>query len=176
MDFFAAVEKRRSTRLYRDKPVDAKKLERLLETIDMAPSARNRQSYEIFIASTEESKRALATAIPGKDYAVNAPIILVFCAHPENMRNSSLASPISGDDMRLLAIEDAAIAASYCQLAATALGLATVWLGPFNTEKVLEVINWKEELIPIAIIPIGYPAERPDATPRRTLDDLVHEI
>ena len=176
MDFFAAVERRRSTRQYLDKPIDAKKLERLLEAVNMAPSARNRQSYEIFIASTGESKRALAAAIPGKDYIVNAPVILVFCASPGKMRASATASPISSSDMDLLAIEDATIAASYCQLAATALGLATVWLSPFNEEKVLGVIKRNERLIPVTVIPVGYPAEHPDPTPRRNLDDLVHEI
>jgi nitroreductase len=176
MDFFDAVRRRRSTRLYQNRIIEAKKLELLLETVNLAPSARNRQSYEIFIASTEEKKRALVDSLHGKEYAVNAPVILVFCANPEKIRASTLASPLSADNMNLLAIEDATIAASYCQLAATALGLSTVWISPSDPDKVLKVINGGKGLIPITIIPIGYPAEHPDAQPRRSLADLVHEI
>ena len=176
MDFFAAVEKRRSTRLYTDKIIEAKKLERLLEAVNLAPSARNRQSYEIFIASTDEKKRALAASLSGKDYIIKAPVILVFCANPGQIRASTLASPLSEDNMHLLAIEDATIAASYCQLAATTLGLSTVWISPSDPDKVLKVINGDKGLIPVTIMPIGYPAEHPNAQPRRGLADLVHEI
>ena len=176
MDFFAAVERRRSTRLYTDRIIEAKKLERLLEAVNLAPSARNRQSYEIFIASTDEKKRALAASLSGKDYIIKAPVILVFCANPEIIRASSTANPLSKERMDLLAIEDTTIAASYCQLAATALGLSTVWISPPDPGKVLAAINSVARLIPITIIPVGYPAEHPDAQPRRDLADLVHEF
>jgi nitroreductase len=176
MDFFEVVEKRRSTRLYMDKPIEGKKLIRLLEAVNRAPSARNRQSYEIFVATTPEKKRALFASSSGKEYALKAPVLFVFCGNPGKIRASSTANPLSKSNMDLLAIEDATIAASYCQLAATALGLSTVWIGSFNTDDVLKAINSRDELIPVTIIPVGYPAEHPDAQPRRSLEDLVHDI
>ena len=175
MDFFDAVKKRRSTRAYSEKPIDAKKLTQLLEAVNSAPSARILLSYEIFVAKTDDKKKALFASSSGKDYVFKAPVVLVFCANPKRV-GVSAARPMSKEAMELLAIEDATIAASYCQLAATALGLSTVWIGSFNRDDVLKAIRDTEGLIPITVMPVGYPAEEPEAKPRRSLSELVHEI
>ena len=60
-------------------------------------------------------------------------------------------------------------------LAATALGLGTVWVGAFDDAAVQRVLG-RHDLLPVAILPIGYPAEEPEPTPRRSLADLVHEV
>jgi nitroreductase len=60
-------------------------------------------------------------------------------------------------------------------LAATALGLSTVWVGAFDDAAVRRVLGCPD-LLPVAILPIGYPAEEPKPTPRRSLADLVHEV
>jgi nitroreductase len=56
------------------------------------------------------------------------------------------------------------------------LGLATVWIGAFNDEEVQRAILKPEGQIPVAILPIGYAAENPAPTPRRSLEDLVHPV
>jgi nitroreductase len=61
-------------------------------------------------------------------------------------------------------------------LAATALGLATVWIGAFDDGVVRAALDLQEGWLPVAILPVGYPAEAPPPTPRRDLSDLVHEI
>jgi len=60
-------------------------------------------------------------------------------------------------------------------LAATALGLGTVWVGAFDDAAVQRVLG-RHDLLPVAILPVGYPAEEPEPTRRRSLADLVHEI
>jgi len=59
-------------------------------------------------------------------------------------------------------------------LAATALGLSTVWVGAFDDAAVQRVLGC-HDLLPVAILPIGYPAEEPEPAPRRSLTDLVHD-
>jgi nitroreductase len=61
-------------------------------------------------------------------------------------------------------------------LAATALDLATVWIGAFQDEEVQRAIRVPKDIVPVAILPIGYRGEYPAATPRRAIADLVHEI
>jgi len=61
-------------------------------------------------------------------------------------------------------------------LAATALGLATVWVGAFDTDEVRRVIGAPADFDPVAILPVGYAAEDPAPPGRRPLDDLVHQL
>jgi nitroreductase len=78
--------------------------------------------------------------------------------------------------MKLYAVQDATIACAYAMLAATALGLATVWVGAFRDDEVRRAIRGSEDIVPVAILPIGDPAETPEPTSRRAFGDLVHEI
>jgi nitroreductase len=61
-------------------------------------------------------------------------------------------------------------------LAATALGLGSVWVGAFDSDAVARVIKAPKDQIPVAILSIGYAAEKPELTPRRLLETLVHEV
>lgn len=169
MEFFNVVKKRRSTRAYVNKPIEEDNIKWILEAANSAPSAGNQQSYEIFLVKDEGKKRALVEASFGQDFVAEASVVLVFCANPE--RSGKYGS--RGRD--LYSIQDATIAAAYSQLAATALGLASVWVGSFDEGEVLKVLENPKGLMPIAIIPIGYSAEEPEATPRRKLDDIVHD-
>jgi nitroreductase len=175
MDFFDVVKGRRSIRKYTSKPIAENDAKQLLEAVNSAPSAGNLQSYEVFMVKSESDKRALAEATAvgtgaSQDFISGASMILVFCA-------SSARSDKYGDRGRsLYSLQDATIAAAYSQLAATALGLASVWIGRFDEGKVLKVLKNSEGLRPVAMIPIGYPAENPTPRPRRALDDLVHKV
>jgi nitroreductase len=61
-------------------------------------------------------------------------------------------------------------------LAAVDLGLGSVIVGAFDEEAVSKILNLPGALRPIIILPVGYPDEEPDATPRRKIDDLVKEV
>ena len=73
----------------------------------------------------------------------------------------------------LYCIQDATIAACYVQLAATAQDRASCWVGAFDAVEVAGVLRAATGLRPVAIMPIGYPAEAPDRPPRKALDELV---
>ena len=77
--------------------------------------------------------------------------------------------------MRLYSLQDATIACTFAMLAAVAEGLSTVWVGAFDDEKAHRAIGSPAGIQPVAILPIGYPAEAPGQSPRRRLSDLVHE-
>jgi nitroreductase len=87
---------------------------------------------------------------------------------------SAAAAKYQERGARLYAIQDATIACAFAMLAATALGLGTVWVGAFDDAAVQRVLGC-HALLPVAILPIGYPAEEPEPTPRRSLADLVHD-
>lgn len=170
MDLFSLIEKRRSIRIYESRPVEDEKLNRILEAINAAPSAGNLQAYDVVVVRDQDRKQALTAAAYGQSYIAQAPVALVFCAVPER---SALRFQQRGAD--LYCIQDATIAASYAQLAATALNLASVWLGSFDTDRVRTAINGPASAVPVAILPIGYPSETPPPGSRRSLDDLVYK-
>ncbi len=171
MDYFDVVRQRRSIRAFSTKPFEQEKLQKILETANAAPSAGNLQAYEIYLVTQPADRAALARAAGDQDFVAAAPVVLVFCAHPSRAERR-----YGQRGVRLYALQDATIACTFAMLAAEALGLATVWVGAFNDEAVHAAIGAPAGIIPVAVLPIAYPAEKPGPTSRRRLEDLVHTV
>lgn len=180
MDFFDVIGKRQSIRKFKEKEIEKEKIEKLLSAINAAPSAGDLQAYDVFLIKSKEKKNALAQAAfssrylmqksSSQDFIAIAPCVLVFFANPARS-----AGKYGARGSELYCILDAAIAAAYSQLAATALDLGSVWIGAFDPEEVKKAVGTEGDLLPVAIIPVGYPGELPGKTPRRKLEDLVHK-
>jgi nitroreductase len=149
--------------------VEAEKVLQVLSAANAAPSAGNLQGYEIFRVTRDKQRTALARAALDQYFVSQAPVVLVFCAN-----QARSAAKYGERGARLYAVQDATIACAFAVLAATALGLGTVWVGAFDDAAVQRVLD-RHDLLPVAIVPIGYPAEEPEPTARRSLADLVHE-
>ena len=169
-DFFDVLRSRRSIRAYLDRRIDEPTLHQILDAMNSAPSAGNLQAYEVVLVRDGRSKTALARAALDQTFISQAPVVLVFCAHPR--RSSSKYGPRGRD---LYCMQDATIACAYAQLAATALGLGSVWVGAFDAAAVGQALSIRHDWQPVAILPIGYAAESPAPTPRRSLNDVVHK-
>jgi nitroreductase len=170
MEFFDVIRRRRSVRAFSEQAVAPALLDKVLESANAAPSAGNLQSYEIYVV-TGPNREALSRAACDQYFLAGAPVSLVFCAHPAR------AEPRYGRrGVSLYATQDATIACTFAMLAATASGLATVWVGAFRSEEVCHVIGAPEGVQPVAILPIGCPAEMPSPPERRALDELVHHV
>ncbi len=170
MEFFDVLAKRHSIRAFKKREVEEDTLRKILEAANSAPSAGDLQAYEIVVVKGKEKRRALARTALNQEFIAEAPVVLVFLINPKRTRRRY---GLRG--MHLYCIQDAAIAASYAQLAATALGLGSVWVGAFDAAEVSKLVRAGEGLTPVALMPLGYPDEEPEPTPRRRLDDLVHE-
>jgi nitroreductase len=166
MEFEKVVKLRRSIRKYQRKEIEDKKILKMLEVVNSAPSAGDLQAYEVFVVKNEALKSRLSEAAYGQYFISEAPIVFVFFANPKR------SSFKYGNRGKLYSILDAAIAASYLQLSAVDEGLGSVWVGAFDDEMVRNILGADDHLIPIAIIPVGYPAEKPAATPRRKLEEI----
>lgn len=162
------IQRRRSVRAFRPEPVEEEKVAQILAAANAAPSAGNLQAYEVFRFTGEKERTALARAAWEQMFVAQAPVVLVFCADPAR---SAVRYRERG--VKLYAIQDATIACTFAMLAATALDLGTVWVGAFDDARVRHVLG-REDVQPVAVLPIGYPAEEPEPTPRRSLSDLVH--
>lgn len=171
MEFFEVVRQRHSIRNYSSRPVEQGKLDRVLAAANLAPSAANLQSYEVYVVTKVKQRAALAKAACAQGFVLVAPLSLVFCTNPVRLLERY------GERGRgLYAVQDATIACAYAQLAAAAQGLGTVWVGAFDPDAVRQVIGAPDEMEPVAILPIGYPEGQPEIKGRRPLEDLVHSV
>jgi nitroreductase len=170
MDFFTLIESRRSVRLYESTPLEPEKLHQILEAANLAPSAGNLQGYEIYAVTSIKQRQGLVKAALKQEFLSQAPVVLVFCANPG--RSSGRYGQRGRE---LYCIQDATIACTYAMLAAQALGLCTVWVGAFSEEPVRQAAGIPADLLPVAMLPIGYGAESPGRRPRRPRVDIVHE-
>lgn len=168
-DFFETVRHRHSIRKYQtNRQVEAEKIHAILEMACAAPSAGDLQAYKIVVLSKQEDRIAIQQRAHNQTFISDAPVCLVFCSDPQ--RSAEKYGP-RGE--HLYAIQDATIAAAYAQLAAVAAGLASTWVGNFDEAEVKNYLDLDKNLTPIALIIIGYPAELPEPTTRRRLDDVV---
>jgi nitroreductase len=168
MEFKKVLEERHSVRKFKPEEIPKEKLLELLKLTNLAPSAGNLQAFKIFAVKSQEKRTELADACFGQSFVSKAPIVLVFCA---DIKKSAKLYKERGE---LYSVQDASIAAAYSQLAAVDLGLASVWVGSFEDEKVQKVLG--TDLRPVAVIPLGFADEKPRKTARKKLEELVKEV
>jgi len=168
MDYFEAVKARHSIRVFQRKLVEEEKILRIIEALNLAPSAGNLQAYEVVIVKDQVLRNQLAKATLDQNFVSEAPICFVFLAYP---RRSSKKYGHRGSE--LYSLQDATIAATCAMFAATALGLSSTWVGAFNEEAAARVVGAQRDKRVIAILPIGYAAETPEATSRRPVSDIA---
>ncbi|MBI5035738.1 nitroreductase family protein [Candidatus Micrarchaeota archaeon] len=171
MDFFDLVEKRRAVREFSSKTVSKEQEEKLLKATMRAPSAGNRQAYRILAVKSAEKKEEIAFACLEQEFIASAPLVLVFIALPEVS-----GAKYGSKGRQLFSVQDATLAAAYCQLAAAELGLATCWVGAFEDEKLAKACGLKENEKPVAVVPVGYAGDAPSLSSRRPLEKVVENI
>lgn len=168
--FFSLLKKRRSIRAFKTEKFDEQKINKILEACNMAPSSGGLQTFEIYQVKNKQARKDLVAAAHDQIFLSEAPALLVFCANP------SRSIEKYGERSNLFSIQDATIAAAYAQLAVQALGLAAVWIGAFDENKVSEILYLPKGQRPVAILPIGYANEKPKEKTTRGARDLLHTI
>ena len=169
MDVFEAISGRRSIRKFKKRDVERELILKIVEAGIWAPSAGNIQSWEVVVVRDEKTKEKLAAAAYMRDFIAKAPVVLVLCA---DKQRSAIIYEERGSD--LYCIQDAACAAQNMLLTAYALGLGTCWVGAFDEELVRKTLDVPEHIRPVALIPLGYPDEKPYPPLRREIDDLMN--
>lgn len=168
MDFFELIRTRRSVRAYRPDSPPEPQLAAILEAVRLAPTAGNLQAFRVKVVTDVSVKRALAKAALGQNFLATAPWVFCFMADPQGS-----ARTYGERGASLYAVQDATIACHHAHLAAAALGLGSVWVGAFSPAAVARALDLPEALVPVALLPVGYPAEAPAATPRKPLGELL---
>lgn len=169
MDVLEAIKSRRSIRAFKNQDVPAEIVEELIDAARWAPSAGNIQPWEFIIVQKPKIKRKLVEAALGQTFIEEAPVVIVVCADEEH---SSQGYGVRGKT--LYCIQDTAAAIQNIHLTAYSLGFGTCWVGAFREEETREILKIPRGIRPVAIIPVGYPAEVPRARSRKPISQIVH--
>lgn len=167
-DLFRVFSTRRSTRKFLKTKVEDWKVDKILSAADVAPTAGNFQGFQVFLIKNNKTKEALVEAANKQPY-VNAPVVLVFCMEPSRVK---LKFP--QEILEKFSLQDATIAAAFSLLAASGLGLSTIWIGMFDEEKIKKILG--TDLRPSSILCIGYPDKKKPPKSRRKLKELIKVI
>lgn len=171
MEIFEAIKNRRSIRTFLDKPVPEEKIKKILEAAIQAPSAGNTQEWRFVVIKNSKLKNQISEAALGQYFIAEAPIVIIICA---DLKEIEMAYGKRG--VELYSLLDCGVVAQNLMLAATAEGLATCPVGAFNEEEIKEILNLPENLRPVLIIPIGYPAEKGEEKSRKPLSEITWEV
>jgi nitroreductase len=165
-DLLDLVVRRYSVRAYKPDPVEDGKLQKVLEAARLAPTAANRQPFQLIVAHTNGRQEELAKIYP-RPWFVQAPLIICSCS----LGLKGWSRSLDGVNYTLV---DVAIAFDHLILAATDLGLGTCWIAAFNVEATRRALGIPPEADPVIITPLGYPADAPGIKSRKPLSELVH--
>jgi nitroreductase len=168
MECIEAIKGRRSIRKFKSDAVGEEIINELLEAAQMAPSAGNLQARDFVVVLNRVLKQKLRGAALNQSLIEEAPVVIVVVA---NIGRSARVYKSRGE---LYAIQDATAAVMNLLLAAHSKGLGTCWVGAFEEYMVTDLLGLPDKTKPVAIIPIGYPDEKPAAPLRMGLDKAVH--
>jgi len=164
MEFEDLIRRRYSVRAYKADAVAEEKLQRVLEAARLAPTAANRQCFQLLVVHTKGRAEELHMIYP-KSWFVQAPLIICACGLPEE--NWVRKDGKNYNDV------DVAIVMDHLILAAANEGLGTCWIGAFNAEKAREIFHLPAHVEPVALTPLGYPNDTPGEKRRKPLNALV---
>lgn len=157
---------RTSIRQFAAQPVTDEQVDTLLRCGLAAPTAVNAQPWEFVVVRDRAILDTLAVRYPNTRISENVSVAIVPCG---NLEKTFQAAPDFW-------IQDVSAATENILLAAHAMGLGAVWTGVYPTEKVVPVqqlLNLPEHIVPLCIIPVGYPAENP-APKDKYKPEIIH--
>ena len=152
MDALQAILTRRSIRRFQPgRPLSAAQIDTLMQAAMAAPSAANEQPWEFIVIDDRETLEKFQEHHPYSKMLSEASCGILVCADKYR------------DKLDGYLQQDCSAATHNILLAAHAMGLGAVWLGVYprveRVEAVRQIIGAPENILPFAMIAVGYPAE-----------------
>ncbi len=169
-DFKDLVMARRSVRAYSAQAVEEEKLQYILDCVQWAPSACNKQPWHFIIVRSDEAKSKLRACYP-RDWFATAPLYILALA------DHATAWTRQADGKQHTDL-DLGIAIEHLVLAATEQGLSSCWVCAFDADLCRKSFELPDTMEPVAIIPIGYAGTNEELRhrTRKPLADIISEL
>ena len=172
MELDEVIKKRRCIRKFQDKPVSDRDIKKIIGAGTLAPSEGNVQSWKFIVVKNKEIKSRLDEArFSSHNRFKEVPAVIIVCI------DKKLAASEYGErGLELYSKQSTAAATENMFLKATDLDLGACWIGAFDEEKVKEIVGIKDNLRPVVLFPIGYPAEKGKDWGRKSIDEVTKFI
>jgi len=166
METLEAIFTRRSIRKYTSQIIPDELVEKILSAAMQAPSAGNQQAWHFVVVTDRTQMEALAEALPYGKMLHTAPLGIVVCGDVGLEKHRGFwVQDCSGATMNLL-------------LAAHDQGLGAVWVGVYPEEErvasLKQILGLPTSVIPLSVVPIGYPAYTPTPAESRYTESKLH--
>lgn len=161
------ILERRSIRDFLKKEIPKDIIEKLIQALIWAPSAGNLQARKFYFVTDPVLKKNLAAAALGQSFIAEAPLVVVACT------DRQIEIKYGEKGVNLYAVQDTACSIMNMMLVACENGLGTVWVGAFKEGEAFEVLDLPDNLRPVAIVPVGYPAKVPAAPQRVPVEKAI---
>ena len=182
-----AIQKRKSIRKFKTDPVPDEMISQILEAARLAPSATNRQPWRFQVIKDPALKEKIFNeATFSMRHVLEAPVVIACGSELLTfVKGHKMAPPGSeyfganSEDWEEIKqfIPDAhmstAISITHLILTATALGLGTCWVQRIRYGQLAKILGWPRHIVPLALIPVGYPDEDPALRPRQSMENMV---
>ena len=169
MNFDDVIKSRYSVREYQDKIVEKKLINEILESGRIAPTAACKNPVIVYNLSEKQIKDVKEAT----KYTFNARNMFLICY------DSNVSHKRSQDGLDF-GVQDVAIITSHMMLKITELGLGSCWVGSFYPDKVSQIFNLKNNIVPVAMLPFGYISENCKTSEwhndRRTMSEFAKEF
>ena len=174
-DLMEIIKGRRSIRRYQDQEIPEQDLNQVLEAIRWSPSWANTQCWEAIVIKDlsikQKLQEVLSTGNPATKAIGEAPVVIALCGKLERSGYKKGEATTKFGDWFMF---DLGIATQSLCLAAHNLNLGTVIVGLFNHSKAGDILKVPKDYEVVALVPLGYPAQKGSAPPRREIDDFLH--
>jgi len=164
MEFIQLIKNRYSVRAFKPDLIDDDSLEYILGASCLAPTAANRQPFQLIVIHTNGRQEELRK-IYDKPWFTQAPIVICAVGFPTKAWTRI-------DNKNYMDV-DVAIAMDHLILAASELNIGTCWVAAFDPIAARKVLNIPDDAEPIVFTPLGYPADQPKRKIRKSLDEIV---
>lgn len=154
MDIIDALKKRRSIRSFKTQEIEKDKVDILLRMAMQAPSARDQMPWHFIVLSDRAILNELAEKLSNANMLKEAPLCIILVTDKRKLLSPDLYA------------QDMAAATQNLLLAATGLGLGSVWMGTYpNKEKmkiVASLISLPKDFEFFSMVALGYPKYEKD--------------
>ena len=168
MNVMDAIRNRRSVRAYDPRLIPDEVMQRMRDALRLAPSACNNQPWAFVLVTDAQLKADLGKASRGQMFIAEAPVVIVPCADRARSRSRY------GDEGDRYAVIDTAFSSLLLLLAVVEEGLGACFVGAFYEEQVSKILDLPEPVRPLAVVPVGVPAEKPGRLALRPLESVLH--
>jgi nitroreductase len=168
MKTLEAIHTRRSIRKYADRPVPKELVTEMLRAAMSAPSAVNAQPWIFIVVDDRKLLDEIPTFSPYANMCRGAPLAILVCGD------------LTLEKVPGYWVQDCSAATQNLLLAAHDVGLGVVWTGIYpmkdRVEGFRKTFGLPENVIPLALVPVGYPNQNPGTEDRFDKEKIYHNL